>query len=70
MALFNTAELEDGKLSGEIVMDGFYFGRSRKRQRGRLARGESIVFVLLKKYVRVYTKVAVSVSAQTLMTHI
>jgi transposase len=39
-------------------------------QRGRGARGKSIVFGLLERDGRVYTKVVESVSAQTLLTHI
>ncbi len=40
---FHTAELEGAKLSGEIEMDESYFGGVRKGQRGRGARGKSIV---------------------------
>ena len=43
MVLFHTAELEGAKLSGEIEMDESYFGGARKGQRGRGARGKSIV---------------------------
>ena len=70
MVLFHTAELEGAKLSGEIEMDESYFGGARKGQRGRGARGKSIVFGLLERDGRVYTKVVESVSAQTLLTHI
>ena len=68
--LFHTAELEGAKLCGEIELDESYFGGSRKGQRGRGAKGKSIVFGLLERDGRVYTKVVESVSAQTLMTHI
>lgn len=70
MVLFHTAELEGAKLSGEIEMDESYFGGARKGQRGRGARGKSIVFGLLERDGRVYTKVVESVSAGALMTHI
>ncbi|MDE3020772.1 MAG: IS1595 family transposase [Pseudomonadota bacterium] len=70
MALFHTAELEGARLSGEIELDESYSGGSRKGQRGRGARGKSIVFGLLERDGRVYTKVVESVSAQTLMNHI
>jgi transposase len=70
MVLFHTAELEGAKLSGEIEMDESYFGGVRKGQRGRGARGKSIVFGLLEQGGRVYTKVVESVSAGALMTHI
>ena len=58
------------KLRREIEMDESYFGGARKGQRGRGARGKSIVFGLLERDGRVYTKVVESVSAQTLLTHI
>ena len=61
MVLFHTAELEGAKLSGEIEMDESYFGGARKGQRGRGARGKSIVFGLLERDGRVYTKVVESV---------
>jgi transposase len=70
VVLFHTAELEGAKLSGEIEMHESCFGGTRKGQRGRGARGKSIVFGLLERDGGVYTKVVESVSAQTLMTHI
>lgn len=70
MVLLHTAELEGAKLSGEIEMDESYFGGARKGQRGRGARGKSIVFGLLERDGRIYTKVVESVSAQTLLNHI
>ena len=68
--LFYTAELEGAKLSGEIELDESYFGGKRKGQRGRAAAGKSIVFGLLERDGRVYTKVVEEVSAETLMAHI
>ena len=68
--LFHTTELEGAKLSGEIELDESYFGGKRKGQRGRGAAGKSIVFGLLERDGRVYTKVVEDVSAETLMTHI
>jgi transposase len=70
IALFHVAELEGSKLSGEIELDESYFGGIRKGQRGRGAAGKSIVFGLLERDGRVYTKVVESVSAETLMGHI
>lgn len=70
IALFHTAELEGAKLSGEIELDESYFGGVRKGQRGRGARSKSIVFGLLERDGRVYTKVVEPASAETLMTHI
>lgn len=68
--LFHVAELEGAKLSGEIELDESYFGGVRKGVRGRGAGGKSIVFGLLERDGRVYTKVVESVSAETLMQHI
>lgn len=68
--LFHTAELEGMKLSGEIELDESYFGGVRKGKRGRGAAGKSIVFGLLERDGRVYTKVVENVSAETLMQHI
>jgi transposase len=66
------AELEgaQSKLSGEIELDEAYFGGRRKGKRGRGAAGKSIVFGLLERDGRVYTKVVESVGAQILMEHI
>jgi transposase len=69
-ALYHTAELEGGKLAGEIELDESYFGGHRKGLRGRGAGGKSIVFGLLERDGRVYTKVVENVSAETLMRHI
>jgi transposase len=71
-AIFHVAELEamESKLSGEIELDEAYFGGRRKGKRGRGAAGKSVVFGLLERDGRVYTKVVENVSAETLMTHI
>ena len=69
-ALFHLAELEGGKLKGEIELDEAYFGGKRKGKRGRAAAGKSVVFGLLERESRVYTKVVESVSAEELMRHI
>lgn len=68
--LYHTAELEAGRLRGEIELDEAYFGGRRKGKRGRGAAGKSLVFGLLERQGRVYTKVVESVSAQELMQHI
>ena len=72
VVIFHLAELEgaQSKLSGEIELDEAYFGGRRKGKRGRGAAGKSIVFGLLERDGRVYTKVVESVGAQTLMEHI
>ena len=67
LSLYHIAELEGAKLSGEIEMDEAYFGGRRKGQRGRGAGGKSIVFGLLERDGRVYTRVVEGVSADDLM---
>jgi transposase len=66
--IYHVAELEGKKMSGEIEMDESYFGGRRKGKRGRGARGKSIVFGLLERDGRVYTRVVEDVSAAELMT--
>ena len=51
-------------------IEGVGFGGRRKGQRGRGAAGKSIVFGLLERNGRVYTKVVEQVTADELMTHI
>jgi len=58
------------RLAGEIELDESYFGGRRKGVRGRGAKGKSIVFGLLEREGRVYTKVVENVTAETLMQHI
>jgi transposase len=55
--LYHVTELEGGKLKGEIELDEAYFGGKRKGKRGRGAGGKSIVFGLLERDGRVYTRV-------------
>ena len=69
-AIYHVSELESGKLKGEIELDEAYFGGRRKGKRGRGAAGKSIVFGLLERNGRVYTKVVDSVSAEELMEQI
>ena len=69
-ALYHVTELEAGKLKGEIELDEAYFGGKRKGLRGRATAGKSVVFGLLERDGRVYTKVVESVSADALMRHI
>ncbi|MGE5444749.1 MAG: IS1595 family transposase, partial [Ignavibacteriales bacterium] len=69
-AIYHVAELEAGKLKGEIEIDEAYFGGRRKGRRGRGASGKSIVFGLLESDGKVYTKVVERVSADELMAHI
>lgn len=60
-------ELEGAKLSGKIELDETYFGGKRKGKRGRGAAGKSVVFGLLERDGRVYTRVVSNVSAPTLL---
>ena len=69
-AIYHVTELEGGKLKGEIELDESYFGGRRKGKRGRGAAGKSIVFGLLERNGRVYTKVVEQVTADELMAHI
>ena len=69
-AIYHVAELEAGKLKGEIEIDEAYFGGRRKGKRGRGAAGKSVVLGLLERDGRVYTKVVEQVTAEELMTHI
>ena len=66
-AVYHVAELEGRKLSGEIEMDESYFGGRRKGKRGRGSKGKSIVFGLLERDGRVYTRIVEGVSALELM---
>ena len=54
-------------LGGEIELDESYFGGARKGKRGRGAAGKVIVFGILKRSDRVYTKVISDTKAKTLM---
>ena len=66
-AVYRVTELEGKKLRGEIEMDEAYFGGRRKGKRGRGAKGKSIVFGLLERDGRVYTRVVEHVSKEELM---
>lgn len=67
LAIVRQCEREAERLSGEIELDEAYFGGKRKGNRGRGAAGKSIVFGLLERDGRVYTKVVDSVSKEALM---
>jgi len=68
LAIVRWCEAEGQRLlSGEIELDEAYFGGRRKGKRGRGAAGKSIVFGLLERQGRVYTKVVEGVSAPLLM---
>lgn len=65
--LYHVCELEGSRMSGEIEMDEAYFGGKRKGNRGRGAKGKSVVFGLLERNGKVYTRIVSSVDASTLM---
>ena len=54
-------------LGGEIELDESYFGGHRKGKRGRGAAGKVIVFGILKREDRVFTKVVADTKTKTLM---
>jgi transposase len=66
-ATYHVAELEGGKLNGEVEMDESYFGGRRKGKRGRGAHGKNVVFGLLERDGKVYTRVVEHVSKEELM---
>lgn len=66
--LFHQCELEGKKLSGEIEIDEAYFGGKRKGKRGRAAAGKSVVFGLLERDGRVYTRMVQTLTAENLMS--
>jgi len=53
--------------AGEVELDESYFGGARKGKRGRGAAGKTIVFGLLKRKGKVYTKVIQDTKSQTLI---
>ena len=67
LAIIRQCEREAGRMSGEIELDEAYFGGRRKGKRGRGAAGKSVVFGLLERDGRVYTKVVDAVSKEILM---
>lgn len=69
-ALFHLTGLEAGRLKGEIGLDEACLGGRRKGRRGRGAAGKSVVFGLLERDGKVYTKVVQSVSAAEPVRHI
>ena len=61
---------EANKLNGEVEIDESYFGGKRKGNRGRGAANKTIVFGILERKGKIYTKIVENVSAETLMTEI
>lgn len=65
--LFYQTELEGKKLSGQIEVDEAYFGGRKKGNIGRRALSKSVVFGLLERDGRVYTRVVDNLTAPNLM---
>ena len=61
---------EARKLNGELELDESYFGGKRKGNRGRGAKNKTIVFGILERKGKIYTKIVENVSAETLMNEI
>ena len=57
----------EAMLGGEIEVDESYFGGKRKGKRGRGAGGKILVFGLLNRGGRVYTKIISDASSETLI---
>ena len=68
IAVFCNKEAKN--LNGEIEIDESYFGGKRKGQRGRGAKNKTIVFGILERKGKIYTKIVENVSAETLMNEI
>jgi transposase len=62
--------LEAEKLNGELEIDESYFGGRRKGNRGRGANNKAIVFGILERKGKIYTKIVENVSKETLMKEI
>jgi len=58
------------KFNGELELDECYFGGKRKGNRGRGANNKAIVFGILERKGKIYTKIVENVSAATLMREI
>lgn len=58
------------RLNGEVEIDESYFGGKRKGNRGRGANNKAIVFGILERNGKVYTKIVENVSKETLMNEI
>ena len=68
--IYNFCTNEAQKLNGEIEIDESYFGGKRKGNRGRGANNKTIVFGILERNGKIYTKIVENVSKETLMKEI
>lgn len=65
--LYHVCELEGAKLSAQIEIDDAYFGGKQKGKRGRGSLNKSVVFGLLERDGRVYTRVVYSLTTEELL---
>ena len=63
----NLAFYEDEVFAGEVELDESYFGGHRKGKRGRGAAGKMVVFGILKRGGKVYTKVIQDTKTNTIL---
>lgn len=63
-----SSKKEVAQFCREIELDESYFGGARKGKRGRGAAGKVIVFGILKRGGKVYTKIVQDTKAETLMS--
>ncbi len=69
-SIYNYCLSEANKLNGELEIDESYFGGKRKGNRGRGAKNKTIVFGILERKGKIYTKIVENVSKETLMNEI
>jgi len=69
-SIANYCNKEAKKLNGELELDESYFGGKRKGNRGRGAKNKAIVFGILERKNKIYTKIVEDVSAEILMNEI
>ena len=65
--LYNLDQESNYEFDGEIELDESYFGGARKGKRGRGAAGKVIVFGILKRGGKVYTKIVQDTKTDTLL---
>ncbi len=66
--LWNVEQDSKECFAGEVELDESYFGGKRKGKRGRGAAGKMVVFGILKREGKVYTKIINDTKSNTLMS--
>jgi transposase len=66
-SIANYCDSQAKKLNGKLELDESYFGGKRKGNRGRGANNKAIVFGILERKGKIFTKIVENVSAKTLM---